>query len=133
VAHCAPYVLDAAIAGHDRDDVAALILPNLAACRAKAGLPEDAAVTGVVGHAAVRELFEQLLGSFAAQSEGSCSQIVRAILMADRPSLELGEITDKGSRNQLATVRNHDNLVQELFAKPPTGRVISIKTQREGS
>ena len=33
IAHCAPYVSDVVVAGHDRDDAAALVIPNLAACR----------------------------------------------------------------------------------------------------
>ncbi len=39
VAHCAPYVSDVVVAGHDRDDAAALVVPNLAACRELAGGP----------------------------------------------------------------------------------------------
>ena len=35
---CAPYVPDVVVAGHDRDDAAALVVPNLAACRDLAGL-----------------------------------------------------------------------------------------------
>ena len=37
-AHCAPYVTDVVVAGHDRDDAAALVVPNLEACRALASL-----------------------------------------------------------------------------------------------
>ena len=38
VAHCAPYVTDVVVAGHDRDDAAALVVPNFAACRDLAGI-----------------------------------------------------------------------------------------------
>ena len=39
VAHCAPYVTDVVVAGHDRDEAAALVIPNLAACRELAERP----------------------------------------------------------------------------------------------
>ena len=43
VAHCAPYVTDVIVAGHDRDDASALVVPNLATCRELAGERSDAA------------------------------------------------------------------------------------------
>ena len=43
VAHCAPYVTDVVVAGHDRDEAAALVVPNLAACRELADTPNGAA------------------------------------------------------------------------------------------
>ena len=43
VAHCAPYVTDVVVAGHDRDEAAALVIPNLAACRELADTPNGAA------------------------------------------------------------------------------------------
>jgi long-subunit acyl-CoA synthetase (AMP-forming) len=42
VAHCAPYVTDVVIAGHDRDDASALVIPNLAACRELVDPTDDA-------------------------------------------------------------------------------------------
>ena len=42
IAHCAPHVTDVIVAGHDRDDATALIVPNLATCRELAGLDGDA-------------------------------------------------------------------------------------------
>ena len=40
--HCAPLVRDAVIAGADRDDIAALVFPDVEACRRLAGLAADA-------------------------------------------------------------------------------------------
>ena len=39
VAHCAPYVSDVVVAGHDRDDAVALVIPNVMACRELADAP----------------------------------------------------------------------------------------------
>lgn len=126
VGYCAPYVHDAAIAGHDRDELAVLIFPNIEACRTAAGLPVELPVGELVAHPAVRALFRELLNAFAGQNTGSSSRIVRAILMTDRPSLEAGEITDKGSLNQRATLRRRAGMVDELYALEPAGHVITI-------
>ncbi len=40
------------------------------------------------------------------------------------PSLDLGEITDKGSLNQRVILAHRADLVEELYRDPPSGRVI---------
>jgi feruloyl-CoA synthase len=50
---------------------------------------------------------------------------MRAILMAEPPSLDKGEMTDKGSINQRAVLANRAALVDELYAVPPSPAVIS--------
>jgi feruloyl-CoA synthase len=39
--------------------------------------------------------------------------------MAEPPSIDQGEITDKGSINQRATLENRRELVQRLYSTPP--------------
>ncbi len=55
LAHFAPYVRDAVIAGHDRDEVGMLVVPDVDACRTLCpDLAASAAATVVIGHAGVR-------------------------------------------------------------------------------
>jgi feruloyl-CoA synthase len=124
--HCSPYAQDALIAGHDRDDVGVLIFPNVEACRAKAELPAEALAAEVMAHPAVRALFQELMNGFALKNSGGSNRIVRAMLMTDRPSFEAGEITDKGSLNQLATLQKRANMVEQLYAPEPADHVITI-------
>jgi feruloyl-CoA synthase len=42
------------------------------------------------------------------------------------PSLDAGEMTDKGSINQRAVLKHRATLVDELYATPLSSRVISI-------
>ena len=51
-----------------------------------------------------------------ATSTGSSNRVCRAILLAEPPSLDAGEITDKGSINQRAVLRQRAALVSELYA-----------------
>src|SRR4029077_16778386 len=101
ISHFAPFAKDAVIAGADRDFIAALIFPDLDACRRLApDLPKDASAADIVAHDGVRREFRFLLESFAKQATGSSNRVVRAMLTDTPPSLDGGEATDKGSINQ---------------------------------
>jgi feruloyl-CoA synthase len=116
---------DVVIAGHDRDMVAVLIFPHLAACRALApDLPADATPRDVVEHRSVRERFQCMLAELAAESTGSSTFAKRALILTEAPSLEAREITDKGSINQRAVLQARASLVDELFAPTPSPRVL---------
>jgi feruloyl-CoA synthase len=126
VDHCAPLVRDAVIAGINRDDIAALVFPDLEACRKVAGLAADAAPAAVLGHAKLREEFRRRLTSLAGRSTGGSTRICRMVLMAEPPSLDAGEATDKGSINQRAVLGRRSALVEELYAGSPSANVIAI-------
>jgi feruloyl-CoA synthase len=128
IGHFAPFVRDAVIAGLDRDFLAAIIFADPDACRSLAPeLPERASLEQVVTHPAVRARFQALLKSFAQQSTGSSNRIVRAVLAEESPSLDVGEITDKGSFNQRAVLDRRAALVEELYAATPLPRVLRIQ------
>ncbi len=128
MAHFAPFVRDVVIAGADRDDLAALVFPDVDACRRLAPhLPAGAPAGDLIGDAALRREFAFLLGTFAARSTGSSNRILRAVLMADAPSLDVGEITDKGSINQRAVLRHRASTVEELYATPTPPWVIAVE------
>jgi len=47
---------------------------------------------------------------------GSASRVTRAIVMSTPPSIDLGEVTDKGSINQRAVLTHRAELVEALYA-----------------
>jgi len=120
----APYVRDVVFAGPDRDDIVALVFPDIEACRKLAGLAADAAADTIIDNAKVREKFAALLKSLLASSPGTSTRVERAILMAEPPSMDKGEMTDKGSINQRAVLKNRAALVDELYASPVSSRII---------
>ena len=126
--HCVPFVRDVVFAGPDRDDIVALIFPDVEACRHLAvGLPANATPAAVLDDARVRKTFSDLLKALAAASPGSSTRIVRALLLAEPASLDRGEMTDKGSINQRAVQKNRAALVDELYAAPLSSNVIAIE------
>ncbi len=120
----APRVQDAVITGLDRDFVGAIIFPRLDECRKLCpDLPASAPQTEVVTHPAVRAKFQALINKLAAQKTGSANHLVRLVIADMPPSLDVGEITDKGSINQGAVLRHRAALVEEIYGRP-TERVI---------
>ena len=110
--HFGPYVKDVVIAGHDRDEVTALIFPD----------PEYYARLEMNG--AARDTFEYLLRTFAAQNSGSSTRIARAMILDEPPSLDAGELTDKGTVNQRATLERRSAAVERLYTPPYGSDVI---------
>ena len=103
IAALAPLAQDIVVTGHDGNDVRFLVFPNIPACRALAQLP-DAAVADVLCAQAVRNAIGQGLSRLKANGGGSSSFATRALLMAELPSVDDGEITDKGYINQRAVL-----------------------------
>jgi feruloyl-CoA synthase len=123
----APYVIDAVITGHDRNFLGMMLVPNLEACRALAvGLPASASASEILRNAAVTAKFASLLESFAAQATGNSNRVERALLLEEPPSLDAGEITDKGSLNQRTILDRRAALVEEIHAPRPSSHVLRI-------
>jgi len=126
--HFSPLVRDVVIAGADRQDICILIFPDVEACRRIAGLPATAPTEDVLADTKVTDEIRARLRSLAADSTGSSNRICRAILLAEPPSLDAGEMTDKGSINQRAVLARRSSLLDELYTIPHSPNVISIES-----
>jgi feruloyl-CoA synthase len=105
VSALAPLAQDVVITGHDRDEVGVLVFPT-----AEAAKLEPAELAGRIA-AALREL--------RAGGGGSSQVPARALLLAEPPSADAGEITDKGYINQGAVLRRRADAVRQLHAGGP--------------
>jgi feruloyl-CoA synthase len=126
VDHFAPYARDVVFASPDRDYIGALVVPDIEACRKLAGLETDATPDTIVADAKVRAMFAERLATLAAQSKGSSTRVTRLILMVEPPSMDRGEMTDKGSINQRAVLKNRAELAELLYAEPAPEAVIAL-------
>ncbi len=111
---------DAVICGQDSEFVAALGWVNQAEARKLAGSDDDVPLE----HPALRSHLAQALTRMNA-SEGSARRIERLMLLATPPSLDAGEITDKGYINQRACVKCRAAEVKRLYAAEPGPEVIT--------
>ncbi|HVZ45675.1 MAG TPA: feruloyl-CoA synthase [Ramlibacter sp.] len=113
IAAGAPYVQDAVVTGIDRHEVGALIFPT-AKLRELADMPADAPLRAVVESAGVQAHFQRVVDELARSATGSASRIALLHVMAEPPSIDKGEVTDKGSINQRAVLTHRDALVKAL-------------------
>ncbi|MDE2577179.1 MAG: feruloyl-CoA synthase [Hyphomicrobiales bacterium] len=124
----APFVRDAVITGHDRDDVCAILLLDTDGCRAF--FPQLARESGPADYAAhepLREALAQKLAALQKTATGSSSLIARLAIFDDHPSIDHGEITDKGSINQRAVLAHRPHLVEALYDETPPALVITVR------
>jgi len=105
---------DVVITGLNMHEVGAMVFPNVAACRALSGLSDGAPLEGVLASAPVRARFQRLLDELAKTATGSANRIARLCLLSKPASLDLGEITDKGSINQRAVLAHRSEIVDAL-------------------
>jgi feruloyl-CoA synthase len=122
LAQLEPYARDVVLTGADRDKIGVLIFPNLDACSQVAGI----VAADVTRHPQVLDVVRSRLAAFAATSTGSSTRVCRAVLLAEPPSLDAGEMTDKGSINARAVLARRAELLAELYADPPSPRVLVI-------
>ena len=90
--HFAPMVRDVVIAGEGRSELAALVFPS---------------------NQYDEKAFREKLATF--EGTGSSNRIVRALVLEEPPSLDAGEITDKGTINQRAVLARRQALVRKLY------------------
>jgi feruloyl-CoA synthase len=130
VQHFAPLLRDAVITGEQHDTVGMLAVPDVDACRSLcADLPLGAVAVDVLRHPAVRSRLQALLDDFASQATGSASRVTRALVLEEPPSLDAGEITDKGSLNQRAMIERRRAAVDALYSANPPPAVISSRAR----
>ncbi|MEO6270826.1 MAG: feruloyl-CoA synthase [Lautropia sp.] len=121
----APLAQDIVVCGHDRDDVRLLVYPNVAACRQLAGLEPQSPLVAALGSEAVREVVTEGLRRLRATASGTSASAAAAMLLVEPPSIDAGEITDKGYINQGAVLERRASLVASLYRSPPPADVIA--------
>ncbi|MFV0280971.1 MAG: feruloyl-CoA synthase [Rhodoblastus sp.] len=124
IAAFAPFLRDAVVAGHDREELAAILLLDPDGCRAMFRDLPDAEPATLAAHAGLRAALADKLKAFQAKSTGSSTRVLRIIVLDEHPSIDHGEVTDKGSINQRAALAHRAGLVQELYGEKPSVRVI---------
>lgn len=115
--------VDTVIAGEGHRELGALVLPDWSALSAIAG---DADLEGeaLLNHPKVRKAAADRLADHAARATGSASRVMRIMFIETPLSFDKGEVTDKGSVNQRAVLRNRADLVESLWSDDP--RVIAL-------
>jgi len=126
LAQLQPVVRDLVICGGDQPYLAILMIPDLAAARSLAGLPADVSDADVLQHATVHAFVLERLEAFARANPGSSMHVTRAIFLDHPPSIDAGEITDKGSLNNAVIRDRRRDEVEHLYTSIDHPSVIAI-------
>ncbi len=113
IAAGAPYVQDAVLTGLNLKEVGAMIFPT-PAVRALSGLGAEAPLADVLASPAVQAKFQEIVNTLAKTATGSANRIARLCLLSEPPTIDKGEITDKGSINQRAVLSHRADTVAAL-------------------
>jgi feruloyl-CoA synthase len=116
VAAASPAVFDCVVCGQDKPFIGLLLWPNAQAVLEMTGKPkiEDALADPKLG-----EFLRERFAAHNKSQPGTSSRIRRVLLMAEPPSVDGHEITDKGYVNQRATLERRNALVEKLYAGGP--------------
>lgn len=115
IAAGAPYIQDVVLTGLNMKEVGAMVFPS-PAVRQLSSLPADASLHDVLDDPGVLAHFQTVVDDLARASTGSANRIARLCLLADPPTIDRGEITDKGSINQRSVLSHRADTVAKLHA-----------------
>jgi feruloyl-CoA synthase len=126
ITRMSPWIRDVVIAGHDRDELGVLLFPDIQECKALCPELHGNDTIAVLRHPAVLAHLRNLLLQLAREATGSSNRVARAVILEDTPSLDVGEITDKGSLNSSAVLSHRAALVEQLYQRDPPAHVILV-------
>ncbi len=134
IATLAPIAQDIVITGHDRDEIGFLIFPNLDACRqlCSSRVIDGVATADLLRDSAIRERVERGLAELEAKGRGSSTYATRALFLLEPPSVDAGEITDKGYINQRAVLTRRAELVERLYRDTDGHDIVRLGPSRRG-
>jgi len=119
---CESLLQDVVVCGHDRDEVGLLGWPHLGRARELLGR-DDATLPELASSPLLLETLRDRLRRHNAAQTGSSRRVMRLLLLDTPPSLDAGEITDKGYVNQRAALRHRQAAVERLYAEPADASV----------
>jgi feruloyl-CoA synthase len=126
LAAATPLLKDAVIAAPDREFLTVLAWPNFEAMRNHFDVADDVADAGLLTRPDVVAYLQKAFGRHNQTHPGSAARIRRIILLVEPPSIDQGEITDKGYINQRIALQRRADEVTALYETEPGPAVIVI-------
>jgi feruloyl-CoA synthase len=115
IAAGAPYIQDAVLTGINLKEVGAMVFTT-PRVRELAGLPDNTPLADVLAAPAVLAKFQEVVNELSTNSTGSANRIARMCLLSEPPTIDKGEITDKGSINQRSVLHHRADTVDALHS-----------------
>jgi feruloyl-CoA synthase len=115
---------DVVVTGENRPELGALVVADMDAVRAL--LRRDGEPADLLRDPLLRAAAAERMADHFARATGSSTRIARMMFLEEPLVFDRGEVTDKGSINQRAVLRNRQDLVEALYSDDP--RVIRPQT-----
>ena len=113
IAAGAPYIQDVVLTGINLKEVGAMVFPT-AKVRELSGMDANVPLADVLASDKVVAHFQNVINDLSKTATGSASRIARMCLLAEPPTIDRGEVTDKGSINQRAVLAHRADTVAKL-------------------
>lgn len=126
----APLVRDVVICGENERFIAIMAWLDLDAARNFCGRP-DAGLAELNRDPSIIAALAKKLSVYNDANPASSTSVRRFLLLDELPSIDAGEITDKGSINQRGTQINRADLVSSLFSDPHGEAVHDLNSTSE--
>ena len=123
MAACSPLIFDAVIAGQDKDYAAVMVWPS------QAVMEQYVKVAGGDRERALKTFTDELAHkarAFNAGEPGSSRRLKRLLVLTEPPSIDAGEITDKGYVNQRLVIDRRADLVSRVYSDPLADGVVQL-------
>jgi len=123
-----PFLLEVVVAEPNREYLTALVFPNVPVLRgrfsdASETHPEDA---NFLKNEKVIAFFRDIFKQHNATEGGSSGRFERFTLLTTPPGIDKNETTDKGYINQSAVLTHRADIVEKLYAEPPSRDVVVV-------
>jgi feruloyl-CoA synthase len=127
VSALAPLAQDIVVVGHDRSELGLLIFPNFDACADLCGGQHfDGNLTQLLSDERVRQQVKRGLDDLRRRNPASSMHATRAILLPEVPSIDGGEITDKGYINQRRALTLRHQYIEQLYENRPGCSIVTL-------
>jgi feruloyl-CoA synthase len=122
-----PVAQDIVIAGLGRREIGFLIFPSLTGCRSLCpDLGENASLPELLADVRVRDRVREGMWQLKLEGGGSSTWASRALFLLEPPTIDGGEITDKGYINQRAVLERRAGSVAHLYDDSMSEDVIRV-------
>ncbi len=119
--HLRPFVSDAVLCGPNQDELGALLFLNSSQIRKAFPELSEASDVQITSHPPLLAKIADGIRDYNQQYPASSTRIARALLLDSPPSIDDGEITDKGHINQRGVLALRSHCVQQLYGAASDG------------
>lgn len=128
VAEAGGLVTDVVVCGQDRACITLLAWPSLQGCKELAS--GATTIADLAASEAVRERIREALLRWNAKNGASSTRVERVLLLTTPPSVDGGEITDKGYTNQRTALERRAAEVDRLYSVASDPDVVVVADSR---